>query len=161
MNYPNALDRLQAKADGSDRLMVEFGSHLSSNAHVVFAGEIEWWSTRPAEYEYLLTTFRRWLSDWQALDMERYFDHYAPEYSDLSYDLDAFKQYKRRVNSAKDWVSLEVSQMSAIVTPGQRDLVSVRYHQTYRSSNYQWQGWKEMLWRYQDDGSWKIVFESR
>lgn len=161
LNYPNAIDRLQARTEGGDRLLTRLVLQPAQETQLILNGPIEWWATRPAEYEYLLTTFKLWLSAWEALNSERYFEYYAPEFTDFNQDLTEFKRHKRRVNNSKEWVKVEVRHLSAIVDPRERDVVSIRYYQNYRSSNYQWQGWKQMLWRYQDDGSWRIIFESR
>lgn len=127
---------------------------------VILSSEIAWWAAKPSEYENLLKTFQQWRSDWESLRADYYFEHYAADFSNGEQTLEEFKHDKRRINGRKDWLKVKVDQLVAIADPAREDLVSVRYYQTYRSSNYNWQGWKDMLWQLQDNGTWQIIFES-
>jgi hypothetical protein len=54
---------------------------------------------------------------------------------------------------------VSLSQMSVVEYPGEENLVAVRLYQDYSSSNYQWHGWKHLLWRRDDVGVWRILYE--
>lgn len=69
-----------------------------------------------------------------------------------------WSDYKSRVNNGKNWIEVEASKISFYADLEQPELVTVRYYQNYKSSNYQWRGWKEQLWRESPEG-WQIVFE--
>lgn len=126
---------------------------------VVLAESLTWVEEQPANYQTFLTALEQWHQDWESLDHDRYFSHYALEFTDLRRNLSAWQRYKRRVNGRKDWIKVELSKLSAIAHPEHPDLVTVRYYQRYRSSNYNWRGWKQMLWREQENGQWQIVYE--
>ena len=52
-----------------------------------------------------------------------------------------------------------MSELSLVDYPGEEDMVLARFHQRYESSNFRASGWKEQLWRKEDSGQWRIVFE--
>jgi murein L,D-transpeptidase YafK len=184
-NYPSAFDRLQSRTGSgiwlhglpkgvesrplldSDGCVVVDNQSLGllkpliqpGETMVVLAEGIEWWEERPKKYGELLTTIERWETDWESLDSDRYLSHYASEFTDFRRNLAEFKTYKKRVNGNKQWIGVDMSRMSALAHPEHEKLVSVRYYLTYRSSNYSWQGWKQMLWEYKDDGQWRIIYE--
>ena len=52
-----------------------------------------------------------------------------------------------------------LSDVSLLAYPGEDNTVLARFFQRYESSNFNAKGWKEQLWRKQDSGEWRIVFE--
>jgi hypothetical protein len=40
----------------------------------------------------------------------------------------------------------------------EKDLVTVRFRQTYTSDNHTWKGWKEQIWRH-SSARWEIIYE--
>ncbi|MEQ9564613.1 MAG: hypothetical protein RLN85_02115, partial [Pseudomonadales bacterium] len=75
-------------------------------------------------------------------------------------DLEDWADYKSRVNSAKEFIEVELSQLSAFAYPGEDDMVITRFFQDYQSSNYNWEGWKQLLWRRNSEtGDWQIIYE--
>ena len=184
-NYPSAFDRLQQRTGSgiwlhglpkgvssrplldSDGCVVVDNQTLGllkplispGETMVVLAESIEWWEERPQKYDELLERIEQWRLDWESLNSDLYLGHYAEKFTDFRRNLESFKRYKRRVNQSKNWISVGMSRMSALVHPEHNELVSVRYYQTYRSSNYNWGGWKQMLWEYQENGQWRIIYE--
>lgn len=99
-----------------------------------------------------------WRAAWESRDNDAYLAFYAEDFSDLSRDKQAWSTYKRGVNDAKSYIDVDMQDISMLTTPDADDVVTVRFFQHYASSNYQWQGWKEQLWRQDADG-WKILYE--
>lgn len=126
---------------------------------VVLAEELEWVEGDQTTYQDFLETFEAWHRDWESLNADNYLQHYAADFTDFRRDLSAWRTYKTRVNGKKKWIKVAMDKVSAIAHPEHPDLVVVRYHQDYRSSNYRWRGWKQMLWRKQQNGQWQIAYE--
>lgn len=184
-NYPNPFDRLQGRTGSgiwlhglpkgvksrplldSDGCVVVDNKTLTllkpeikpGETVVVLAENLVWSEQREGQYEQFMQTLDQWHADWESLDNERYLSHYAGSFTDFRRNLSAFRQYKTRVNGNKQWVKVGLSRMSVVAHPEHSDLVAVRYYQNYRSSNYNWRGWKQMLWRQQENGLWRIVYE--
>ncbi len=185
VNYPGPYDRLQGRTGSgiwlhglpkgvasrplldSDGCVVVDNPTLNllkpmivpTETVVVLAGELKWSERPDPKTAQFLPTFWQWHSDWESLNAEDYLQHYAQNFSDFRRDLPAWRKYKSRVNGNKGWIKVAVEKLSAIVHPDDPDLVVVRYKQNYRSSNYNWRGWKQMLWRRQDNGQWQIEYE--
>jgi murein L,D-transpeptidase YafK len=187
MNYPNAHDRLMKRTghgiwlhglpkDMTERPLLDSDGCVvvdndafdnlaeyiktGSTFIVLSEGEILW---EPAD-SYLIreaqlsSAFEQWRSDWESIDNNAYLAHYGEDFSDFRQNLAEWSAYKRRVNNAKTFITVATSNVSFIADPRDAELVNVRFYQSYRSSNYNWDGWKEQLWRDTADG-WKIIYE--
>ena len=109
----------------------------------------------------LLDALEQWRVDWESRDTQAYVSHYNPEtFAPRGYDnFAAWSAYKVYLNETKTFISVTLDSLSAIQYPGEDGLVRVHYHQNYRSSNFNWSGWKEMFWRQNADGAWQIIHE--
>ncbi len=187
MNYPNALDRLQQRtgsgiwlhglpsntpqrplldSDGcvviDNPTLLQMAAYINTGRTPIILTEedIRW---RPmaeveAERRDLEQAFENWRRAWESRDNDHYLSFYAEDFSDLRQDLVEWSTYKRRINNAKSYIRVNVSDISFYADPREPEIVSVRYYQTYRSSNYNWDGWKELLWRNNGSG-WEIIYE--
>ena len=106
----------------------------------------------------LLTAVERWRSDWQALDTPRYLQHYAQSFSSDTQYIAEWRAQKSAVNAAKTWVKVELSDLSAVQYPGEKNLAIVTFDQNYQSSNLNGQTRKRQLWQL-IDGRWQIIYE--
>lgn len=186
INYPNAWDKLQDRTGygiwlhglpkgvderpllDSDGCVVVDNESLvylddfiaPGNTIVVLGDDLEWVERGPADdSNAVMRAIESWKTSWESLDANRYLNNYHPEFSDLKRNFDSWSEYKTRVNSAKSFIKVDISKLSVIHYPGAEDLISVHFYQEYESSNYSWSGWKELLWRKDADGRWKIAFE--
>jgi len=186
IDYPNALDkRLNRTGHGiwlhglpqgvdsrpprdSDGCVVINNADLDALAgqiktgdtYLVISEHFEWQSLASSKQQLqpIKANFERWLAAWQSLDNDVYLDYYAQDFNNLKKGKSAWESYKRRIHRDKRYIDVSISDLSVFNYPGEDNLVTVRYYQSYKSSNYQWQGWKEQLWGLRD-GEWKIVYE--
>lgn len=187
LNYPNAHDRLQKRTGhgiwlhglpknidqrplmDSDGCVVvdnysfdKLGDYIQTGATYIVMSEddIKWESadTFALQETSLSAAFEQWRSDWAAINNEAYLSHYADSFFDLTSDIVAWSAYKTRVNRGKTRINVETSDLSLIADPRDPQLVTARFYQSYRSNNYNWDGWKEQLWQLTDNG-WKIIYE--
>jgi murein L,D-transpeptidase YafK len=100
-----------------------------------------------------------WRRAWEANKHDVYIANYHADFSDSRRDLAQWSAYKQRVNRFKKSIDVSLSQMSVVSYPGEENLVAVRFYQNYSSDNYQWRGWKQLLWRRDDAGVWRILYE--
>jgi len=74
-----------------------------------------------------------------------YLGFYADDFPDFNRNKHQWSDYKTRVNNSKRWIEVSTSELSFFAGPKQPELLTVRYYQDYKSSNYRWSGWKEQL----------------
>lgn len=186
LDYPNANDKLHARtghgiwlhglpqgvdsrpARDSDGCVVIDNPTLNALAPYITTGdtymvideELQWQDVNTAtrEAEPIEDHFYRWLQAWKNIDNDIYLDYYAEDFNNLEKDKAAWESYKRRIHRHKKFIDVKISNLSVFDYPGEENLISVRYYQAYKSSNYRWNGWKEQLWK-NVDGDWKIVYE--
>lgn len=187
LNYPNILDRRSRRTGSgiwlhglpkdvatrplmdSDGCVVIDNDSLekmhqyitTGSTHMILAdGPLVWEpvaaaGTRRQGLEQAIT---EWEHAWEDKDNAAYLSFYAEDFSDFSRNRAQWADYKTRVNNGKRWIEVEASQFSFFADHNQPELVTVRFYQDYSSSNYQWRGWKEQLWRETADG-WEIIYE--
>jgi murein L,D-transpeptidase YafK len=107
----------------------------------------------------VVEAIERWRTSWQANDTRAYLSNYHQDFTDTKRNLAQWKAYKTRVNKAKEFIRVDLSELSVIDYPGEENLVAVRFYQQYQSSNFNWEGWKHLLWRRDDQGQWRILYE--
>ncbi len=99
----------------------------------------------------------QWERDWESLDTEQYLAHYSR--TDLR-NYDEFADQKRQTNRNKEYVELELSDLSIYGYPGDEKMLLVSFTQDYRSDNYHSVMRKRQYWVNRDD-HWQIINESR
>ena len=186
LDYPNNWDRINKRtghgiwlhglpkgvserplldSDGcvvvSNTVLDEFDAYITTGESTfVLAEKLEWLppeATQPAND--LIQVLDKWKTDWSSNDTTAYLNHYHNNFTDAKRDLGQWKRYKTRVNKSKKHINVKLSQLSIIAYPGEENLVSARFYQDYQSSNFNWQGWKQLLWRRAENGEWKILYE--
>lgn len=187
INYPNSYDRLKNRTGygiwlhglpkGVDErpLLDSEGCVIIDNTafdwlrsyvtegqtRVLLGDQIRWTSGSEVALVRgeLESTLEEWRSAWAAIDNPTYLDFYADDFSSFDKNLQEWISYKNRIHALKDWVEVDVSELNIFAYPGESDLVVTEYHQVYKSSNFNAVGEKQIFWRRQADGSWKIIFE--
>lgn len=187
LNYPNNLDKIRQR-DGSgiwlhglpkgrkhrplqdsDGCVVLSNDMLAGIAEyidvqrtpIVLDDGFSWvsGSENEAERIELEQAIEAWRSAWSAIDNERYLGFYTRDFTNFEKDLDAWKRYKTRIHKHKRYIDVSISDLSLLAYPGEQNMALARFYQKYSSSNFRSAGWKEQLWRKEDDGKWRIVFE--
>ena len=128
---------------------------------VVIAERIEWVTPGElrAERERFLRQLEAWRLDWESRDAQNYLSHYARDFRAGAIDLAAWSAHKRRVNAAKNWIKVGLSNVSVLRAAGQDAVIEVTFDQDYRSNNLSQRARKRQYW-VEEDGRWKIAYES-
>lgn len=186
LNYPNIWDRLSKRTGhgiwlhglpkGTDKrppqdsdgcviidngTLEQFGMYIKPGETLLVLSEtLDWLSpdTKQPSAD-ILDAIERWKDDWETNNNAAYLANYHDDFTDTQRDLEEWKTYKTRVNRGKSYINVEISKLSVIAYPGEENLVAIRFYQRYESSNYSWQGWKQLLWRRDETGVWRILYE--
>jgi murein L,D-transpeptidase YafK len=186
INYPNAWDRrLGRKGFGiwlhgtpsdtysrppraSDGCIVLANPDLESVARqvqigltpVIISEEIEWVTEAELAQERhtLEAAMESWRKDWESRDTERYLTHYSQRFRSVDEDYRAWAAHKRRVNAAKQWIHVGISNTAMFRYPRERNFIVIAFDQDYRSSNLSNRMRKVQYWVF-EEGGWKILYE--
>ena len=95
---------------------------------VLLHDQVEWVSPsqHAAGREELVSLLEGWRTDWESLDTEKYLENYGDGFRTETMDLDAWSKHKRRVNRAKEFIDVEVSDLGIFRYPGEEDVGAVR-----------------------------------
>lgn len=186
INYPNEWDRIHGKtghgiwlhgvpsdnyarapkaSDGCVALANPDMGELAQRVQVgvtpvIIADRVEWTPATVwrAEREQFLSVIEGWRMSWESRDTDRYLAHYAQAFRSDEMDLSKWAAHKRRVNAAKTWIKVSLSNVSIFRSPGKQDLIVVTFDQDYRSSGHGEQSRKRQYW-VSEQGRWKIAYE--
>jgi|TARA_B100000315_G_scaffold259226_1_gene314358 murein L,D-transpeptidase YafK len=186
LNYPNTWDRISNRTGhgiwlhglpkGTDKrppqdsdgcvivdngTLEQFGLYIKAGESLFVLSETLNWlppGTKQPSAD-ILEAIERWREDWVTNDNAAYLANYHDDFTDTKRSLSEWKDYKTRVNGTKSYIKVDLSELSVVAYPGEENLVATRFYQRYESSNYRWQGWKQLLWLRDESGAWRILYE--
>ena len=129
---------------------------------VVLTDKLEWLSPEQAvaDREAWLERIETWRQRWAARDTDAYLSDYSADFSIDGMNFEAFAAHKRRVNTTKKFIQVELRDINVFRYPGMaQPTVMAEFSQDYRSDNYASVARKQQFWRQEPDGSWKIFRE--
>lgn len=135
--------------------------YIRENTPVILTDEIRWldtgrWWENRDQYDALV---EQWKGDWESRDAGRYLRHYSATFSGLGMDYPDWVDHKKRVNPAKRYIRIGISEKSIFRYPGEDDLIVITFRQEYDSDNYRTTFIKRQYWQREKDGRWRIVYE--
>ena len=69
--------------------------------------------------------------------------------------------HKTRVNRAKTFIKVELTELNNLGYPEEKDIVVVSYRQSYASDTFNGNSTKRQYWQKEADGRWRIIYEGR
>ena len=111
-----------------------------------------------AERTALMQSLEKWRTDWASLDTDAYLRHYASDFASSGADLSAWSQQKKRVNAGKQWIQVNLHNVSIFSYPNQPNMVVVNFEQDYSSNNLSNRMKKRQYWMKRDQ-RWQIIYE--
>jgi len=193
VNYPNELDSKMGKTGygiwlhgttrdsysrpplDSEGCVVLPNIDLEAIKHLITPGKtpmiiaksIEWieyndWSNTR---ESVLSSIEAWRSDWQSLDVNKYLEHYDDDFWSGRHNLQSWRARKKLLSQSKKYQKIKFDDISLFTYPGgaEKDIVVARFHQSYKSNNYNSEMNKRVyLSKIKDNKKeWKILFEGK
>ncbi len=132
-----------------------------SNTPVIISDTLDWVDNRDLDQRSsgFAKVFREWRRDWESRNVDAYATHYSLDFNGGGKNYAGWVKHKRRINSRKRFIQVDVNNLSVFGYPGEQDLLVVTFDQNYRSDNYANRVTKRQYWRREADGIWRIIFE--
>ncbi|WP_417224915.1 L,D-transpeptidase family protein [Amphritea sp.] len=99
-----------------------------------------------------------WRKDWESRDTDTYLTHYSEKFNNGKMGFNRFAQHKRRVNSSKSFIDVDIENLSIYQHPDKPDLFVATFKQNYKSDNYSGSSLKRQYW-VKENGQWRIAYE--
>ena len=127
---------------------------------VIIADQIEWVDSVALDRDRasLAAAIEQWRADWQSRDTDKYLSHYSQRFESGNLDFKAWAEHKRKVNAGRKWIKVNLSRVSMLRYPRERDVVVVTYEQDYRSDGLANVMRKRQYW-VKEGERWKILYE--
>lgn len=130
---------------------------------VILSDKVEWIAPEQAraDREAWLKRLETWRERWSKRDTESYLADYSPDFSADGLGFADFAAHKRRVNSSKKFIKVDIRDINLFKYPGVGDepMVLAEFSQDYQSDNYKTVSRKLQFWRQDKEGNWKIFRE--
>ncbi len=142
--------------------LTRLGQYIQSGkTPVIIAEQVEWLDHEAlgARRDDLATAIDLWRQDWESRDTSRLLRHYSSSFRNESQDLQAFGASKQKVNAAKSWIKVGLSNVSLMLYPERPDFALVSFVQNYQSNNLNDRTAKRQFWS-RESGRWKIIHET-
>ena len=129
---------------------------------VVITRNINWiprteWLQRQESFSALLGD---WKEDWESKNSDAYLEHYSENnFKSGNYNYLRWKKHKSRVNAAKKYIRVKLSDINIFSYPGVDNMLEVTFEQQYQSNNYNNSNHKRQYWKKENSGRWKIIYE--
>jgi len=130
------------------------------NTPVVFSDNVSWITPLEAEFELeeFNNAFEQWRLDWESRDADAYLSHYSADFRAGRMSRAAFAAHKRRVNPSKEFIEIEIDNLSVLSYTNDPVIVAT-FEQRYRSNNNYREARKRQYWIKDDSGRWLILTE--
>jgi len=124
---------------------------------VIITDRTDWVSRETWEQsrDELLTQLQTWADDWQARDPDQFLRHYSD--SMTAGGKSAWASSKRRNILNKEWIKLNLSDISLFLYPG-GEMAYTEFTQNYSSNTLSSVSGKLIYWR-QEQGKWRVALE--
>ena len=188
INYPNKFDRLQQRtgygiwihgtepdnynrvplaSDGcvslSNDEFIAISRYITTdgNTPVLISTEFQWMDQNQINAKKLKFNqiIGRWISDWESRDPAKYLKHYSKHFKTESHTYSSWSEHKSRINPSKEYIKVEIDNLSIFNYPGEENMVMMSFNQDYQSNNYSNQSTKTMYWKKNANNEWKIIYE--
>ncbi|RXJ99472.1 hypothetical protein CRU98_05450 [Arcobacter sp. CECT 8986] len=96
----------------------------------------------------ILSSIYKWKDAWKKSDLDKYISFYSKDFKKSNgYDLDRFKEYKKRVFNKKEDTQIEFSNINVIPYPNSlnKKIYRILMDEKYRTKNYKFDGEKELF----------------
>ncbi len=112
---------------------------------------------RPQDIAQVRELTHAWIDAWAKRDLERYISYYTKDFKHLNRDVKEFYEYKKRVFSSYDRMSVKMSQIR--VFTHDRYAVVLMNQDFNGDDRYRAYGRKVLYWQRSDDHGWKLFHE--
>jgi murein L,D-transpeptidase YafK len=108
-----------------------------------------------------LQAIEAWRRDWESTDVDRYLAHYqADEFATARQGFRAWARHKRSISRFQEYISVTINDLELFAYPGSDNVYVADFLQQFESNTFSGRVRKKQYWRRENDGRWKIVFES-
>lgn len=187
LDYPNAWDkRLDRTGSGiwlhgvprdtysrpprSSRGCITLSNHVfealqerstPGNTIVITAPVIDWQEPGVQTFtdQEISDVLEQWRKDWSSLDFERYIANYSADFKTSRHDFQSWAERKRSIGSRKEFIEVNLEDISIFRYPGEENLIQINYRQHYNSNNFSNSTDKTQYWRKNSNGRWQIIYE--
>ena len=158
---PRATEGCLALPNEDFRKVWDLAEAKDRRTPVIIVDGVKWLGRDEMAIQRVATeqALERWRQDWESRDPGRYARNYSRDFRTRTLDYHAWLSRKRRVNAAKRFIRVGLTDISVFAYPGEPNLHVVTFDQTYESSKLTSRTRKKQYWKREADGTWRIIYE--
>ncbi|RXJ86626.1 murein L,D-transpeptidase family protein [Arcobacter sp. CECT 8985] len=122
--------------------------NIDLNDSILLISENEIKKSTKEDISLILSSIYKWKDAWKKSDLDGYLSFYSKDFKKSNgYDLERFKEYKKRVFAKKEDTQIHFSNINVIPYPNSlnKKIYRVLMDEKYRSKHYKFDGQKELF----------------
>ena len=100
-----------------------------------------------------------WKNSWESLDPHDFISQHSINFKSKNHDFESRVAHILRIIKNKTFIELKVDNLNLFYYPENKNLIYSYFTQTYESNNFNTKSNKELFWKKEKDGIWRILYE--
>ena len=100
-----------------------------------------------------------WKHSWESLDPHDFISQHSINFKSKNHDFESRVAHILRIIKNKTFIELKVDNLNLFYYPENKNLIYSYFTQTYESNNFNTKSNKELFWKKEKDGIWRILYE--
>ena len=126
-----------------------------------FKEKINWikrndWHENKNDAERIIET---WKNSWESLDPHDFISQHSINFKGKKHDFESRVAHILRIIKDKTFIKLKVDNLNLFYYPENKNLIYSYFTQHYESNNFNTTSSKELFWKKEKDGVWRILYE--
>ena len=128
---------------------------------VILVEKINWikrndWHENKNDAERIIET---WKNSWESLDPHDFISQHSINFKGKKHDFESRVAHILRIIKDKTFIKLKVDNLNLFYYPENKNLIYSYFTQHYESNNFNTTSSKELFWKKEKDGVWRILYE--
>ncbi len=100
-----------------------------------------------------------WKNSWESLDPHDFISQHSINFKGKEHDFESRVAHILRIIKNKTFIKLKVDNLNLFYYPENKNLIYSYFTQRYESNNFNTTSNKELFWKKEKDGVWRILYE--
>ena len=102
---------------------------------------------------------KTWKNSWESLDPHDFISQHSINFKGKGHDFESRVAHILRIIKNKTFIKLKVDNLNLFYYPENKNLIYSYFTQRYESNNFSTTSNKELFWKKEKDGVWRILYE--
>ena len=102
---------------------------------------------------------QNWRETWESLDPHTFISQHSIKFQSKKHNFEDRVAHILRIIKNKTYINIKIENLNLFYYPENKDLIYSYFLQRYESNNFKTTSKKELFWKKENDGNWRILYE--